>query len=256
MMWIHHLSWLGVFTLMLVAIAAGFVDTIAGGGGLITLPAMLIAGLPVTTAMGTNRMQGCIGELTAAIRFMRAGELNLRKLVLGFFCAAVGASVGTIVIQLIHPGNLKKIIAVLMLVILCYTVFSKQFVKASSEPRLSSRAYCLTIGTAIGFYNGFFGPGTGSFWVVSLIFFLGMNLKSAIIHAKPLNIVGNVVSLFWFGLGGHVAYLVALLMGVGQIIGASIGAHFVMSKESRFIRPIFILVVLAMTINIFIDAFL
>ncbi len=162
----HDPSWTVFTILFFVGLGAGIVDTIAGGGGLITVPALLLAGLPPAMALGTNRLQSIPGELTATIRFMQGGELKLKKLGVGFLCAAVGSSIGTILIQIIHPTHLRQIIAVFMFVILIYTVFSPKIARISNQPKMSLTLFNLIFGLLIGFYNGFFGPGTGSFWVV------------------------------------------------------------------------------------------
>lgn len=251
----HHLSWITYIILLFVGSGAGIVDTIAGGGGLITIPALLMAGLSPAMSLGTNRLQSCIGESTAMVRFIYAGELKLKKLWIGLICAAIGSTVGTILIQMIHPTHLKKVIAILMLVILIYTIFSPKFAQEGEKPKMSFNWFGLILGTSIGFYNGFFGPGTGSFYVVALMFFMAMNIKSAVIHTKPLNLIGNIFSFLFFALGGHVAYIVGIVMGIGQMIGAHIGAYFVLSKGSRLIRPIFITAVFLMTVNIIWEAF-
>ncbi len=251
----HHLSWITYVILTLIGCGAGVVDTIAGGGGLITVPALLMAGLSPAMSLGTNRLQSCIGESTATIRFIQGGELELKKLWLGLIFASIGSTIGTILIQIIHPLHLKKIIAALMLIILIYTIFSPKLAHKSVKPKMSLSLFGLIFGTIIGFYNGFFGPGTGSFYVVAFMFFMAMNIKSAVIHTKPLNLIGNILSFFWFALGGHVAYIVGIFMGIGQMVGAYIGAHFVMREGSRLIKPIFIAAVFLMTINIVWEAF-
>ena len=251
----HHLSLLTVSILALVALGAGIVDSITGGGGLITVPALLIAGLPPAMVLGTNRLQSCVGELTATIRFMKGGELNLLRMRWGFLLTAIGATAGTVLVQLLHPEHLRVIIAFLMLVILVYTILSPYLGKKENHPRLSPHAFYCLMGFGIGFYNGFFGPGTGAFWVAAFLFFLGFNIKNAVIHGKPLNFTGNVLSLIWFAVGGHVAYIIGLIMGAGQLIGAAIGAHLVMTHGTKLVRPLFITVVFLMTTYLFWQSF-
>jgi len=173
----------------------------------------------------------------------------------GLLYTAVGATLGAIAVQYIHPTILKKIIPFIMLLVLGYVIVSPRIKTPDIKQRLSHDTFYLCFGLSIGFYNGFFGPGTGSFWVVALMFFIGLDIRRAAIEMKPLNLIGNVVSLLWFVLGGHVMYVLGLIMGAGQIVGARISAHLVINKEVKFIRPVFIVIVSIMTIMIFLHGF-
>jgi len=236
----------------MAGIFAGLVDTVAGGGGLVAVPVLLGIGMPPILVLGTNKMQGVIGEITAFSRFLRKNKLDIRKLRLGLCCVFLSALIGAMVVQKLDPALLNKIIPFLLLAVLLYTIINKNLGKDAFHARMGATAFYVVFGVGIGFYNGFFGPGTGSFWVFALMYFLGVTMQEATIQMKPLNLVGNVAALFYFMALHEVAYFIALIMAVGQIVGASLGTHIVLYKGRKMIKPIFIIVVGVMTIELFI----
>lgn len=243
--------------LFIIAIIAAIVDTLAGGGGLITVPALLVAGLPPTLALGTNKLQACIGEANAATRFIHHGKIKLKSLLVGAIFTGIGSIIGTIVVQYIHPDILNKFIPIILALVLVYSIFSKRFVaEQSGHQYFSYFFFYLVFGLLIGFYNGFLGPGTGYFWIVAFIFFLGFDLKKAVLYGKPLNFIGNFVSLFCFIYAGLINYKIAIIMGIGQLIGSYIGAKLVFYKGAKIIRPVFIIMVLVMIISLLIKHFM
>ena len=242
------------FWLFFVAIVAGVVDTIAGGGGLITVPSMLLAGIPPLTVLGTNRMQSAIGELTAIIHFYRKKQLNIEGLLIGIIATAIGAVLGSYSISLFSTELLKIMLPIFMVGITVYTIFSKRIRdNVSVETNISVSYFMIISGLLIGFYNGFFGPGVGSIWMLVFVIFLGRTIKMASIAAKPLNLMGNVVSLIFFIILGTVNYQVGLIMGAGQIIGASVGSHLVMTRGDKLIRPVLIIVTFVMSFKLIYD---
>jgi uncharacterized protein len=250
----HHILILLILTG--VAFCAGIIDTLAGGGGLLTVPALLSAGIPPVIVLGTNRLQSIFGELTASIHFFRKKKLNVKGLLFGFLMTAIGSVLGSVVAQLIHPENLKKIIPILLVIVLIYTILSPAAKDIKPKQILSDVVFFIIFGLIIGFYNGFFGPPTGTFWMFSLMCFLGLDIVRATMHAKPLNSIGNIASLIVFMIGGKVYYSVGLCMGAGQICGARIGAHLVIHKGHKLIKPLFITVVSIMLIDILIKTYL
>ncbi len=246
-----HYYWVDL-SLWLTSLIAGIVDTLAGGGGLITIPALMIAGLPPTVALGTNKLQALVGELNASIHFMRHGKIKVREIFLGLFFVAIGASFGAICVQHVHPHILSQITPFLTLAVLLYMIF---FGKVTAENRQSYLSlpvfYCL-FGLSLGFYNGFFGPATGSFWITALVIVMGFNLKKAMLYGKPLNCMGNLTSISYFIYAGLIHYQIAFIMATGQLIGSLIGANFVIKKDIRIIRPIFIVLVALLTCILFI----
>ncbi|TSK09070.1 MAG: TSUP family transporter [Geobacter sp.] len=241
--------------LFLTGAVAGLIDSIAGGGGLITIPVLLGLGLPPQTALGTNKLQASFGSCSAMFHFVRAGTVNLRDALPGVIWTAVGAILGSYTVQQIDPGFLKKCIPFLLLAILCYTIFTPRLGAEEVHPRLPRRLFYGIAGLGLGFYDGFLGPGTGSFWVIAIMLGLGFDMRKGTGYTKLFNFVSNIVSLVVFVAGGHVLLGAGLLMGVGQAAGARVGAKLVIHKGTRFVRPVFICSVLAVTAKLFWDSY-
>jgi uncharacterized protein len=246
------LAYVGLF---FAAMIAGWIDSIAGGGGLITLPSLLAVGLPPHLALGTNKFQSSFGSFTATANHYRRGIIDIRSAVWGIVCTVIGAAAGAYVVQILNSELLEKIIPFLLLAILVYFIFSPRLGDRDQMPRMSERVFYLIFGLSIGFYDGFFGPGTGSFWTFLFVSLLGFNLLRATGYTKLMNFTSNIVSLIAFAIGGNIAFGVGGVMAVGQIIGAYIGSHMAIKRGAGFIRPVFVLVVLVTTIKLFIDYF-
>lgn len=233
--------------LFLVGLIAGLVDSIAGGGGLITIPALLGFGLSPQVALGTNKLQASFGSGSAMLTFIRSGKVRLGDCSTGIAFTALGAAIGTFTVQLLDPALLRLLIPWLLVGIVLYTLLTPRLGFDDLHPRMGRTTFFLAAGLVLGFYDGFLGPGTGSFWVVALIFALGFNMTRATAYTKVMNFTSNIVSLVVFIAGGSVLWREGLVMGAGQFIGARIGAHMVVSRGTRFIRPVFITMVLAIT---------
>lgn len=231
--------------LFLTGLGAGFVDSIAGGGGLIALPVLLFIGLPPQTALGTLKLQGSFGTFSAAYNFISKGRISLSEALPGVLFTLAGASMGALLVQNLDPQLIKPLITLLLLAVFVYTIFSKDLGKKQSRARMQRLPYYTLFGLGLGFYDGFFGPGTGSFWTFSLMVLLGYNMVKAVGYTKVMNFTSNIVALIWFILGGNVVYTIGLTMAAGQLIGARIGSNLAMSKGVRIIRPIYLSVVLA-----------
>ena len=224
------------------AFFAGFVDSIAGGGGIITVPVLVGIGLPPHIALGTNKLQASFGSLTASIRYTRGGLVDPRRMAAGIFWTLVGAAGGTLAILALDPAVLRWIIPFLLLGIFLYVLLVPA-PETRRQPRMREGTFYLVFGLAIGFYDGFFGPGTGSFWTLAYLAFLGLSLKEATGHTKITNFTSNLVSLAVFAFSGSVALVLGLLMGIGQISGAWVGSHVVLNRSAKLIRTIFLIVV-------------
>lgn len=233
--------------LFMSGLTAGLVDAIAGGGGLITIPVLLGIGLPPQMALGTNKLQGSFGSGGAMLTFVRSGTVKLRDCFEGILSTALGAGLGSYTVNLLDPGFLKKIIPWLLLVIVIYTLLTPTLGREDIHPRMKAVWFFLLAGLILGFYDGFFGPGTGSFWVMALMLGLGANMVTATGYTKVMNFTSNITSLAIFIISGSVLWREGLIMGAGQFIGAQIGSHLVVSKGTRFIRPVFITMVLLIT---------
>lgn len=224
---------------------AGFVDSIAGGGGIITVPVLLSLGLPPHLALGTNKLQACFGSITSTTRYYRKKLFTLKDTWLGIVFTLIGAMIGTILIQMVNPDFLMKAIPLFLLIIFLYTLLSPKLGATDKQVSMSKFLFFPLAGLLLGFYDGFFGPGTGSFWTIALVVLYGLNLKKATGTTKVMNFTSNIVSLAVFIAGGKVVFLAGFVMGAGQIAGAWTGSHMVIKHSTRFIRVFFLIVVAA-----------
>lgn len=222
---------------------AGFVDSIAGGGGLISLPVLLSVGLPPQLALGTNKLQGSFGTFSASCNYIRYGKVDLKSSISGIFFTFIGAVLGAGLIQRLDPAFIKHLIPILLMAVFFYTLVSKDLGLATRRALMKPRMFFFGFGLALGFYDGFFGPGTGSFWTVALMVLLGQDMTEAAGVTRIMNFTSNIVALFVFVIGHNVLYSAGLCMAGGQIIGARIGSGMAIKKGARFIRPIFLSVV-------------
>lgn len=251
-----HISLLGYIFLFASGTLAGLVDSIAGGGGIITIPALLAVGLPPHFALGTNKFQSSFGSLTASCNYMRNGEISLSRASRGIIATLIGAALGTLAVERINADLLQYIIPSLLIVILIYTLASPSLGETKRVSLLSEKVFYPVFGLILGAYDGFFGPGTGSFWAFAFVGILGYDFKTATGYTKVMNFASNLVSVLVFFLGGFVVIIPGLAMALGEIIGARLGSGLVIKKGARFVRPVFIAVVLATTLKIFYDRIL
>ena len=242
--------------LFLTGLCAGFVDSIAGGGGLITLPVLLNVGIPADLALGTNKLQAAFGSGSATWHFAKAGLIDSKEYKIGIFFTAIGAGLGTFCVQQIDPGILKRLIPFLLLGIALWSLLQPQLGAENVRSRMNLKSFHLVFGLVLGFYDGFLGPGTGAFWAMAYMIGAGFSLLRATAHTKVMNFTSNVVSLALFASANHVLYSAGLVMGTGQLLGARLGAHLVIKNGSRFIRPVFIMAALALTSKLLYENFL
>ena len=244
---------LSLVLLWLASLVAGFVDAIAGGGGLITLPALLAAGLPPHLALGTNKLQSSFGSLSAALHYRQGGLVRFREVWLGVIFTFVGAASGTIAVQALSKGLLLWVIPILLSGVLAWTLVTPRLGEEAHTPRLRESLWLPVAGLALGFYDGFFGPGTGTFWTLFMVAGMGMELKSATARTKVVNFTSNITSLGAFALGGHVILLPGLVMGSGQFLGARLGSRLVMRRHARLVAVVFRVVVAATVVKLLWD---
>ena len=224
---------------------AGFVDAIAGGGGLIAVPVLLWTGLPPQVALGTNKLQSIFGTALAAWRYGRAGFLRWKTLVPGLAITLVASIVGAFAVSKIDAGFLRQLIPGLLICIAIWLWLQPNLGLKPGAPRVSATAFALCFGSIFGFYDGFFGPGTGSFWTIACMLLLGLDLSTATGHTKAMNLASNLGALLIFVPTSQIRYDFAAIMIIGQLIGARLGSGLVIARGSRFIRPIFLTVVVA-----------
>lgn len=232
--------------LFVTAFVAGLIDSIAGGGGLITVPVLIGIGLPPQVALGTNKLQASFGSGSAMLHFVRAGTVKLSDCWIGILWTAIGAALGVRAVQLLDATLLKQMIPWLLVAIVIYTILSPKLGAEDSHARLKSGPFYLLFGLTLGFYDGFFGPGTGSFWTMTLMLLLGCSMLRATATTKVMNFTSNFVALIFFLSAGQVRFVEGLLMGVGQFLGARVGSRLVIKRGTAFIRPVFITMVLAL----------
>lgn len=232
--------------LFFIAMFAGTLDAIAGGGGLITIPALLAVGVPPTMALGTNKLQACGGSFSASLYFIRKKTVSLKQIWLLILLTFIGAAGGTIFVQLLDVSQLNALLPFLILVIAGYFLFSKTLNDQDRQQRISYTLFAFTAAVGIGFYDGMFGPATGSFFTLAFVLLLGFNLTKSVAHAKVLNFTSNIASLIFFMLGGAILWKVGLVMMAGQFIGGNIGARLVVTKGKQLIRPLIVIISLIM----------
>ncbi|PTY08928.1 hypothetical protein DB347_03865 [Opitutaceae bacterium EW11] len=242
--------------LFAVALIAGGVDAIAGGGGLITVPVLLNLGLPPQIALGTNKLQASFGSTSAAWHYSRAGLVDVRTCGLGILFTLVGSVFGALAVQKLDAAVLQRVIPWLLVLLFVYTAARPTAGHGDHPPRLSIAGFFIPAGLALGFYDGFLGPGTGSFWTVLLIAVMGFNFLKATATTKVMNATSNLGSLALFLLAGSVHYKAGLVMGAGQLVGSRIGAHLAVTRGARFVRPVFLGVVAILILRLLYSQYL
>jgi hypothetical protein len=236
--------------LFALALVAGLVDAIAGGGGLITVPALLWAGLPPVQALATNKAQGVFGTLASTAHFMRRGAIDPREAALPVVCTFIGAALGALAVQFLATDLLARLVPLLLIGFALYFLLSPRVADVDSHRRISHGAFALAVGTGVGFYDGFFGPGTGTFFAMGYVALLGLSLRRATAHAKLLNFTSNLAAFLFFIAGGHVIWGIALAMAAGQLAGGWLGAHLVLRHGAGLVRPVLVIVSLAISVKL------
>ncbi|WP_226667774.1 TSUP family transporter [Microbulbifer aggregans] len=237
-----------------VAFAAGFISSIAGAGGMITLPALLWAGIPPLDALGTNKFQSVFGTFSSALNFFQKGHLSLASLWPGLLAASAGAALGTWSVTRLGGEQLQTLLPILLVAISLYFAFSPRISDIDSKPRMTNGWFNLLVGGGIGFYGGFFGPGMGSFYALAFAALLGYNMRSATAHTKPLVLATNATSMVIFILGGHLLLGLALCMSVAQFIGARLGSNLVISRGAGLVKPVIIAATLLVALKLLLEA--
>lgn len=229
--------------LILFGFLASFIDSVVGGGGLIALPALLFTGLTPASAIATNKLVGSIGSLTSTLMFYRSGKLDIKSLYKLFPLVFIGSMLGAWTVHLMNPEVLKPLMLIMLAAVAIYTVFKKDWGSISTYKKLSLRH--LIIFTvfifAIGFYDGFLGPGTGSFLMFAFLM-IGFDFIKAAGNAKFLNFGSNIAGLLMFMYLGQVNYAYGLPMALAGIVGAICGSKFAIKKGSGYVRALFIAV--------------
>jgi uncharacterized membrane protein YfcA len=238
--------------LMGVAFVAGTVDAMAGGGGLITIPALMAAGVPPVQALATNKLQSSFGTSSAVFAFARKGRIDFRRFLVPTIAAFLGSLAGAWTLQRVDPGFLSGFVPVLLVLMAAYFLLAPAASEEDSHARLGVPAL-VAITATIGFYDGFFGPGTGSFLATALVLLFGMGLVSATAHTKLLNLSSNIAAVVALGIGGKILWGLGLLMATCAIAGGQLGAHLAMRKGAKLIKPLLVTVSLLLTARLLAD---
>jgi uncharacterized membrane protein YfcA len=242
----------GVFALLIVAaVFAGWVDAVVGGGGLIQLPALLVAfpTAPVQLMLGTNKMASVCGTTTSAITYSRKIKLEHRLLWPTVGLALLGSGAGALAALAVSASALKPIIIAVLLAVLVLVIARPQL-GLEPQPKLRTplraAALMLTAGVAVAFYDGIIGPGTGIFLAVAFTTIIGFDYVAAAAHTKVVNAATNIGAVIVFALQGNVWWVLGLVLGAGCMAGAWFGARTAMARGSRFVRIVLVVVVLAL----------
>jgi uncharacterized membrane protein YfcA len=240
---------LALFLLPLVSLIAGFVDAIAGGGGLLTLPSLLVAGLPPQAALATNKGQSVFGSGMALLRFYHSPLLDTKRMLPTFPATFVGALVGAQLLTLFPAKHLTPVVMVMLVAVVVFMIFYKP--PHPHAPRTMQSAgrramLAAIIGGVIGCYDGFFGPGTGTCLILAYATLLGDQLDAASANAKIANFASNLAALFLFWSKGLILWKIALPMAAGQAVGGWMGAHVTVRRGRGLVRAMTIIMSLAL----------
>ncbi|MEA2841537.1 MAG: uncharacterized protein QOF41_2867 [Methylobacteriaceae bacterium] len=231
--------------LILAALVAGFVDAIAGGGGLITVPALALAGLDPVAAVATNKVQSSFGSGSALVAFARAGYLDRSAWPIPLACVAGGIAGAALLVH-VPRGVVEIALPFVLISVALYFALSPKITDADAAPRMSRIAFICFVLPIIAGYDGIFGPGAGSFYTLAFITLLGFGVSRATAHTKLANFASNIAGLATLASSGHIYWTVGFAMGVAALVGATLGAHATMRIGARIVRPMVITVCIAL----------
>ena len=233
-----------------VGLVAGFADAVAGGGGIIALPALLSAGLPPIAALATNKLQGAMGTAVAAYTYWREGLVKIRDLAPAIIMTFIGAYFGAFIVKSIDTSLLNSLVPIALIAIAVYFIFAPKLTDIDKLARLNIVVFAPLIGFVIGLYDGIFGPGTGSFFTIAFVSLFGMGVVRASANTKMLNFTSNIAALALFIPAGNVVWSVAIAMGIGQMIGGYLGAKAGIKFGAKFIKPLIIIISIIMAVRL------
>lgn len=231
-----------LLVLAAVGLLAGFVDAIAGGGGLISLPALLSAGFLPINALAINKLQGAVGTSLAALTYWRKGFVALRPLLPAIAATYVGSIFGAFTVQRLDTSRLAVAVPIMLIAIAGYFLFAPKLTDDDRHARLSFASFVPVMGLIIGFYDGVFGPGTGSFLTMGFVMLFGLGVTKAAANTKVLNLTSNLAALTLFIPSGNVLWPAAIAMAMGQVAGGYLGALTGIRFGAKVIRPLVVIV--------------
>jgi uncharacterized membrane protein YfcA len=239
--------------LVAIAFLAGAVDAIAGGGSLLTLPALMLMGFDPLSAIATNRLQSAFGTATAAISFMRAGRVDFRSAPLVSLAALAGAAAGALSAAWAPVALLKAVLPVTLILVAIYVLISPQIRDVDAPSRLASSLLIWLIHSLIGFYAGIFGPATGTFFTLASVICLGHGIVRANANAKVANVATDISALTVFMISGAIIWSLGLAMAASQMLGAVVGSRAAIYFGIRLIRPVLVAVSCGMAARLLAD---
>lgn len=235
-----------------VGLVAGFVDAIAGGGGLIAVPALISAGLPPVTAFGTNKVQSVVGTAIAATTYWRKGYVSLPALGFAIPATFAGAFIGALAVKSVDTGLLNALVPLLLIAVAIYFAFAPRLTDADRHARLDFARFVPVMGFVVGFYDGVLGPGTGSFFTMGFVTLFGLGVTRAAGNTKVLNLTSNLGALALFIPTGQVVWPIAAAMAVGQIAGGYLGALTGIRLGARLIKPLVVVISILLALRLII----
>lgn len=239
-----------VLLLVLAAFCAGFIDSIAGGGGLISVPALLLAGAAPVEALATNKLQGTFGSGTATLAYARAGQVRPQDQLGMAAISALAGAAGAMVAHLIPAEVLRIIMPVVLIGVAAFFALKPGLTDDARVARMKPAVFAVTVVPAIAAYDGFFGPGTGSFFMIGFVLLAGFGVLKATAHTKMLNFASNIGSLLVFIPSGATWWGVGFVMAVAQVAGAALGARLAMRVGARLIKPLLVCVSTVMALRL------
>ncbi|MCJ8507856.1 TSUP family transporter [Rhizobium lemnae] len=239
--------------LFAVSLVAGCFDAIAGGGGLLTLPAMMLAGLSPVTAIATNKMQSSAAAVSATYAFARKGLIGWKSGLPIALAAAVAAVLGALSVNLLPKSVVSAVIPFVLIGIAIYFGMARKLGDADAKARVSRTTFLLAVAPAIGFYEGIFGPGAGSFYMAAYVALLGYGAIKATAHTKLTNAAGSLGALGLFAFTGSIDWVVGLVMAAGAFAGAQIGSIMAMRVGAKLIRPLLVTISCLMALRLLLD---
>ena len=231
--------------LFIVGMVAGFLDTLVGGGGLLAVPALLLSGIPPIYVLGTNKFQGSMGTGIATFLLFRKKKLNWESIKYLMFASFIGSIIGGVIVQFVDTDVLSFVIPVVLIVIAIYFIISPK-PKVVTEDSVSNKKFEKYAVPTVGFYDGMFGPGAGSFFVLTGVVLKKLEIIQATILAKPLNFASNIAGFIVFFSFGHIAFIIGIIMMLGQLIGSFFGTHYLLKANPRIIRILIVVMSISM----------
>jgi uncharacterized membrane protein YfcA len=247
------LGWDVLSLLGLAAFASGFVDAISGGGGMITMPALLLAGLDPVSAVATNKLQGVFGTGSSMVAYARARMIDWPRLRVMMLGSAIAGMSGAFAVKNLPDTVLKALVPLLLLSVAIYFAFSPALKDEDAQQRMRPAMFGVVLVMPVAFYDGFFGPGAGSFYMLGGVALLGFGVLRAAAQTKALNFASNLASLSFFIVQGLVVWHAGLVMGAAAWVGAQVGSKLAIRHGVRLIKPMLVVMCLAIAIKLMLD---